>query len=73
MHLSYPSLNLEKVTGFLIGYGLLIEILQHYLPTNRSFDMFDALFDSFGAFAGSLLFYGFIKKRLNTEDRKVKN
>ena len=35
-----------------IGYGLLIEIWQGIMPINRSFDLYDALADTFGTSLG---------------------
>lgn len=55
LQLSYPKLAAKKVVLYLIIYGILIEILQHILPTNRSFDVWDAFFDGLGAICGAFL------------------
>lgn len=37
------------------SYGFLIEIYQHYMPLNRSFDLWDILADAVGVILGLLL------------------
>ena len=46
----------------LSGYGLLIEIVQHYFIENRSFDTGDWLADMAGSAAGIWLSWVYIKK-----------
>ncbi len=35
-----------------VAYGLMIELMQHYLIINRSFDIWDLVADAVGAFVG---------------------
>lgn len=42
-----------------ITYGFIIEVLQHILPFNRTFDLTDLLADTAGIFLG-LVFYRYI-------------
>lgn len=60
LRLAYPDINPLMAMLGLIAFGFLIEILQHVLPTNRSFDLYDGLFDALGAIAGIWIF-DFIK------------
>ena len=46
----------------LSGYGLLIEVVQHYFIENRSFDIGDWLADMAGSAAGIWLSWVYIKK-----------
>ena len=56
----------RKNTFFLLlaafGYGLAVEVVQHYLIINRSFDMADVVADMSGAVIGVLAWQGYIKK-----------
>jgi len=47
-----------------IGFGILMEVLQHNLTTERSGDFFDGLANTIGSFCGAILtkFY-FSRKR----------
>lgn len=63
--LAYPRISVSYSILFLSIFGLLIEIFQHYLPTGRSFDWYDALFDSLGAIAGVLLTQKFARFFMN--------
>lgn len=42
-------------------YGLSVEVIQHYLVANRSFDAGDVLADAVGALAGIWLWKGYKK------------
>ncbi|HUC81794.1 MAG TPA: VanZ family protein [Flavisolibacter sp.] len=56
----------KKYSWFLLlgalFYGLGVELVQHYLIANRSFDMGDVAADMAGAVAGILFWQGYIKK-----------
>jgi VanZ family protein len=43
-------------------YGLGVEVVQHYVVANRSFDWGDVTADMAGAVAGILIWKGYIKK-----------
>ncbi|HVG17361.1 MAG TPA: VanZ family protein [Chitinophagaceae bacterium] len=45
-----------------ILYGLTVELVQHYLIVNRSFDLGDLLADTVGALVGLFVWKGYIKK-----------
>jgi len=47
------GMSLKKALILAISYGLIIEILQHTLTTQRQFDLLDVVANSVGA----LLFY----------------
>src|SRR5690606_17210705 len=57
----YLSFRLQKISYFYIPFltGILIEILQHYIPTGRTFDVWDILADGLGA----LLAYFLLPKK----------
>jgi hypothetical protein len=44
-----------------IVYGLIVELVQHYLIPNRSFDPGDLIADSVGAFIGLFIWVRYIK------------
>lgn len=50
---SLPNMILIFVAGF--GFGLTIELLQHFLPINRSAEPYDLLFDTLGCLAAIVL------------------
>jgi VanZ family protein len=45
-----------------VFYGLTVELVQHYLILNRSFDLGDLIADSAGALIGIFIWKGYIKK-----------
>ncbi len=47
--------------------GLSIEILQHVMPYNRTFDVKDLVANSFGAIFGFLFYNKFLAKRLKIQ------
>jgi VanZ family protein len=47
---AYPQRR-TPILLLLVAYGLLIEVVQHYCVTGRSFDLYDWLADSLGALA----------------------
>lgn len=56
--ISFPSLHKNVLVKILIitsVYGFAVEIMQELLTTDRHFDIFDALANSTGAVAGSLI------------------
>lgn len=72
MYLSYPKLSAIFLIIIMSGYGLLIEVLQHSLPTGRSFDWYDWLFDIFGVLIGIVLcFYTPIPKLIQDLISKI--
>ena len=65
---SFPNSRFNSVKIFLLlGYGLSIEIIQHFLP-HRMFSMLDIVADSFGLLAYGLLI-PFIKRLPAFSDR----
>lgn len=68
--LAYPHTSIWKAVALLFAYGLLIEILQHILPTGRSFDWWDWIFDGIGVIFGALLFEYFGRKVLTSSKIK---
>jgi VanZ family protein len=50
------------VTVFCLLYGIIIELLQHYLVLNRSFDLGDIAADAAGCLVGLFLAGRYIKK-----------
>ena len=64
---SFLSLHYKTMTKILIltfSYGFVVEILQELLTTDRHFDLLDALANSTGAIAGSLM-GTLLKKKLS--------
>lgn len=53
-HAAWP-LHARRIAGGLVAYGLLIEICQHTLTTNRVGDPWDWLADSLGVLAACLI------------------
>ena len=47
-----------------VGYGILMEILQHFIFIRRSFELNDIFANSFGCVLGILLFFGFFSKKI---------
>lgn len=47
-----------------IVYGLLTEVLQHYVFVGRNGNSFDFLADGVGAFIGFLAFYLYYRKKI---------
>ena len=55
---------LWKITVTAIGYGIIIEVLQHVATVDRQGDLFDALANSTGAIAAMMLLrYLFLRRR----------
>ena len=54
LYLRRHALGISLLTG--IGYGILIEIIQQFIP-GRSFELADILADSAGCFLGLGLFF----------------
>ena len=63
--LSYPKIKYYNAILVLSFYGLAIEILQQILPTGRSFDLYDWIFDILGVLIGITL-TKFIFKKLKS-------
>ena len=64
---SFPALQNKTILKILIitsTYGFVVEILQELLTADRHFDILDALANSTGAVAGSLM-GTFVKKKLS--------
>jgi VanZ family protein len=49
--ISYPPVKLWVVFGSGVFFGLMIELLQHYLPVRRHGDPIDFIFDILGCLA----------------------
>lgn len=49
------SIALRNTLLFAVGYGLLIELLQHVMPFNRMFEILDIIANSLGAIMGCWL------------------
>jgi len=61
-----PYFNIKIIFFvFFIGliYGVIIEILQHFLTTTRHADMYDVLADGIGVLAGIILFLLLFKQK----------
>lgn len=54
-------------------YGLLTEILQHYVFIGRTGNVYDVLADMVGALAGWLLFYWLIRKKICLNNKSSVN
>ncbi len=57
---AYPKLNIKIKVLSLIGYGVLIEIVQYFIPT-REFSLEDIFADSIGIISG-VIFIKVIKR-----------
>ncbi len=44
----------NKIAFSIISYGIIMEFIQKFLTTGRSFDVFDILFDTLGCLLGLL-------------------
>lgn len=55
MYLAYPKKSSLFIILIMVGFGLLIEVLQHSLPTGRSFDWYDWHFDNLGVLLGFVI------------------
>ena len=62
--------DLLKITGLIIVFGMLIEVLQGTLTSYRTPDWFDILANSFGVFIALLIFI-FFKKSFNRLKLKI--
>ena len=63
---SFLSMHRNTITKILLltsVYGFAVEVMQEIFTTDRNFDIFDALANSSGAVAGSLMGI-FVKKKL---------
>ena len=60
----FYNLKMQKIYIFcMYGIGLFLEIVQSTKKIHGTFDWYDIFFISIGAFAESLLFYIFIRRR----------
>lgn len=69
-YFAYPNFNRWINLAWLVLFGLIIEILQHALPTGRSFDWYDWIFDILGVIIAFAICYytgllNYIKKKLD--------
>ena|SRR5690606_14346058 len=53
--LKNKNVKILKIVVFAIVYGIIIEVLQSVVTTNREADVFDALANSFGACSAFLI------------------
>jgi len=63
LSLAYQNLSLRIKALILIGFGIMIEIVQSFIP-GRDFSGFDVIADSIGIFIGSVLFMIYKKQAL---------
>lgn len=54
--------NLWLIFSLGLGYGLLVEVLQLVLPTNRSFELLDFIADGLGSAVAVLVLWWLLKK-----------
>ncbi|MXV37511.1 hypothetical protein GO491_02290 [Flavobacteriaceae bacterium Ap0902] len=53
---SFPKINPILLAFILSGFGYLTELLQHWLPTGRTFEFYDWVADSFGVIIGFIVY-----------------
>lgn len=66
-YLAYPLIRIWRHLSYSFLFSFLIEIFQHIMPFNRTFDVWDLVANFIGAFTACLLVKFFLKKRF--EDR----
>ncbi len=63
-HIAYPVTQKIKWAVALFGYGLLIEVVQYFLP-HREFSLLDLVTDLSGIICYLVVFYSFVARFLN--------
>ena len=63
----------NKVAMYVILYGILMEFVQKYFVTGRSFDVTDILFDSLGSLAGLLVARKIMSKKIGPNRNRGRN
>ncbi|MDO5510034.1 MAG: VanZ family protein [Weeksellaceae bacterium] len=69
--LAWPSSSIWPPIIALLVYGLCIEYLQHTLPTGRSFDWWDWIFDGIGIIFGAIFYEYAMRRYLTTHSHSV--
>lgn len=63
----------HKVALYIIIYGILMEFVQKFYTTSRTFDITDILFDALGAFAGLLAIKKYAAKKTGPDENRGRN
>lgn len=71
-----PDKRFKYITAVVSGtvfYGILTEILQHYVFIGRSGNVYDVVADAVGAIAGWVLFKHFVQKKIIGNHKSTAN
>ena len=63
----------NKVTTYVILYGILMEFVQRYFVSGRSFDLIDIVFDTFGSVAGLVVARKYYDKKIGPNRNRGRN
>lgn len=63
----------NKVALYVILYGILMEFIQKFFTSARSFDVIDILFDSLGSVSGLLTVRQYALKKIGPNENRGRN
>jgi VanZ family protein len=70
---SYITRVFLKITLCVISYGIIIEFVQKFFTTTRSFDVIDILFDSVGSLSGLVAIRQYAFKKIGPNENRGRN
>ena len=62
-----------KITLYVILYGIIMEFVQKFFTTTRSFDVIDIFFDSVGSLSGLLAIRQYAFKKIGPNENRGRN
>ncbi len=62
-----------KIAFFVILYGIIMEVVQKFLISGRTFDVIDILFDALGSLSGLLAIRQYAFKKIGPNENRGRN
>lgn len=62
-----------KIALYVILYGVIMEFVQKFFTSTRSFDVADILFDSIGSLSGLLVIRQYTSKKIGPNENRGRN
>ncbi len=63
----------NRITLYIILYGIIMEFVQKFFTAGRSFDVIDILFDAVGSFSGLLAIRQYALKKIGPNENRGRN
>ncbi len=63
----------NRITLYIILYGIIMEFVQKFFTSTRSFDVIDILFDSVGSLFGLLVIRQYTFKKIGPNENRGRN